>query len=123
MLKISVSTSESWSAQPLKTQPVMLSGPAALQRLKFCSDLLTFTGVTLEGQLTWWRGKLDARRGITILQTTIKGVEGIRKRCVRGVSFVIVYDVLDAPPHAPGVVGGEVTLDFESIGSLGPLHT
>ena len=39
------------------------------------------------------------------------------------ISSSAVNDALDAPPHAPGVVGGEVTLDFEMIGSFGSLCT
>lgn len=33
-----------------------------------------------EGQLIWWWGEPDAKRGIGILETSIKGVEGVRKR-------------------------------------------
>ena len=47
----------------------------------------------------------------------------VQDRCAVYLSSSAVNDALASPPHAPGVVGGEVTLDFELIGSFGSLCT
>ncbi len=87
MLKMSVKTSVSSTAESLSTRPGMLSGPGALHALILLRDLLTLSG---DSVITWSPGGGGVFCAVVVLHLFSRSCVACSER--KGLIFLILYN-------------------------------
>ncbi len=106
MLKMSVKTSVSSTAQSLSTRPGMLSGPGALRALILLRDLLTLCGDSI---IIWSPGggwSLLCSGAVLCLKASKEGIQLVQQGdgAVTGLWWgLVVRNGLNPLPQAPSV--------------------